>query len=159
MADVEFQCEVGVNQQSSHQNEDSHFENQRLQMFKKADEHFPSLTSLERVAGVTNLLAMPYAVVTESKYIKTTFLTDFNVKVLSFFVLKKKSLFHIIDYKMQVNEYKCTFQQTKLFIRAALSSSLVANCIEIEIYQLQDFLSLLISAPSDKSVQHQALTG
>ena len=37
-------------------------------MFKKADEHFPSLTSLERVAGVTNLLGMPNAVVIESKY-------------------------------------------------------------------------------------------
>ena len=33
-----------------HQNEDSHFENQRLQMFKKADEHFPIFTSLERAS-------------------------------------------------------------------------------------------------------------
>ena len=37
-------------------------------MFKKADEHFPTLTSLERVAGDTNLLGMPNAVVIESKY-------------------------------------------------------------------------------------------
>jgi hypothetical protein len=37
-------------------------------MFRKADEHFPSLTSLERVTGVTNLFGMPNAVVIESKY-------------------------------------------------------------------------------------------
>ena len=48
---------------------------------------------------------------------------------------------------------------TKLFIRPQplnCLSDLMHRCklYEIEIYQLQDFLSISISAPSDKSVQH-----
>ena len=53
---------------------------------------------------------------------------------------------------------------TKMFIRTQPLNSLSdfkprCKLNEIEIYQVQDFLSIPVSALSDKSVQHQALIG